>query len=114
MNNKTNQPNNKTKVENNKNTTVFFSFWYFFLCAPLLLYGFFFIGGLNPPNEFVIIGLLGLIPQIFILIKSYKQAHSSIPLSKAYLTLIGGSLLLLFIWSGGCIFTIVLSVKGSP
>lgn len=49
-----------------------------------------------------VVGGLVLIVQAIIFINSYQQARQNLPLSKLYLTLLGGSILIGFIWAGGC------------
>jgi hypothetical protein len=49
-----------------------------------------------------VIGGLVLIAQLIIQLKSFKQARQAMPLSEPFLTLIGGSILIGFIWAGGC------------
>ncbi len=49
-----------------------------------------------------IIGLLVLIAQITVFVLSYKQMKQGLPLSKPYLTFIGGSIVIGFVWAGGC------------
>jgi len=49
-----------------------------------------------------VIGALVLIAQIIVVVRSFKQARQDISISEPYLTLIGGSILIAFIWAGGC------------
>ena len=49
------------------------------------------------------VGFLVFIAQIAVFVMSYKQMKQDLPLSKPFLTLLGGSILLAFIWAGGCI-----------
>ena len=49
-----------------------------------------------------VIGALVLIAQIIVVVRSFKQARQDISISEAYLTLLGGSIVIAFIWAGGC------------
>ena len=48
------------------------------------------------------IGAAVFIAQIIIMVISFKQKKRGLPLSKPYLTLLGGTILIGFIWAGGC------------
>ena len=49
-----------------------------------------------------VIGVSVFIAQVTVIIRSFLQARGGILLSKAYLTLLGGSLIIGLIWAGGC------------
>ncbi len=52
-----------------------------------------------------LIGVAVLIAQAVVMIFSFKQMKQmkqKLPLSKPYLTLLGGSIIIGFIWAGGC------------
>jgi hypothetical protein len=49
-----------------------------------------------------IIGAAVFIAQITVMVISFKQMKKKLPLSKPYLTLLGGTIIIGFIWAGGC------------
>lgn len=49
-----------------------------------------------------IIGAAVFIAQIAVIVISFKQMKKKLPLSKPYLTLLGGTIIIGFIWAGGC------------
>ena len=49
-----------------------------------------------------IIGAAVFIAQIAVMVISFKQIKKKSPLSKPYLTLLGGTIIIGFIWAGGC------------
>jgi len=49
-----------------------------------------------------IIGAAVFIAQIVVMVISFKQIKKKLPLSKSYLTLLGGTIIVGFIWAGGC------------
>lgn len=49
-----------------------------------------------------IIGAGVLVAQVAVMIISFKQKKQKLPLSKPYLTLLGGTIIIGFIWAGGC------------
>ncbi len=49
-----------------------------------------------------VVGLFVFVAQIFLFIKSYRQMKQREPLSRAFLTLLGGTILVALIWAGGC------------
>ena len=49
-----------------------------------------------------IIGAAVFIAQIAVMVISFKQMKKKLPLSRAYLTLLGGTIIVGFIWVGGC------------
>lgn len=49
-----------------------------------------------------VVGFLVIIAQITLFTVSYKQMKKKLPLSKAYLTLLGGTIIIASIWLGGC------------
>lgn len=87
---------------------VFWIVWVFLLTLiPLYIFTFLFeiaavkavnIGSILSP----VIGALVVMAQMIVFVKSFKQARRDIPISASYLTLIGGSILIVFIWAGGC------------
>ena len=48
------------------------------------------------------IGAGVFIAQIVVMVKSFQQKKQNLPLSKSYLTLLGGSIVIGLIWAGGC------------
>jgi hypothetical protein len=87
---------------------IFWILWVLLLVLiPLYLFTFSFeisavklekIGSILSP----IIGGLVLIAQFLVIIRSFKQARGNLPISEAFLTLLGGSILIGFFWQGGC------------
>ncbi len=95
----------------NKPEYMRFIFWFFWVLLMVLIPFYLFtfliemdavkaekIGSIISP----IIGGLVIIAQIFVFVKSFKQAKQKLPLSTSFLTLLGGSILIAFIWAGGC------------
>jgi len=88
---------------------VFWIFWVLLMVVmPFYLFTFLFaigaveaekIGSIIPP----VIGGLVIIAQIFVFVKSLKQAKQKLPLSTPFLTLLGGTILVALIWAGGCV-----------
>ena len=49
-----------------------------------------------------VVGVLVLVAQIAVQVMSFKQMKQKLPLSKSYLTLLGGTIIIIFVWAGGC------------
>ena len=95
----------------NKNIFTVIIFWivWVFLLTLIPLYLFTFLIEIDAVNAIKIgsilspvIGALVLIAQIIVFVRSFKQVRQDLPISMSYLTLIGGSILIVFIWAGGC------------
>ena len=101
-----------TEADNNQYTNLAsVIFWLVWIAALLFLpfYGFTFlfeVGSVTPSKQSSmfspIIGGVVFILQIVIMIFAVKAYQSRQPLSKLYLILLGGSVLNLFVWAGGC------------
>jgi hypothetical protein len=52
-----------------------------------------------------VIGAAVFIAQVWVMVTSFKQIKRKLPLSKPYLTLLGGTIIIGFIWAGGCVIT---------
>ncbi len=86
-------------------------FWLLWIAALLIipLYGFFLVVELSTIKAThslsylsPVIGVAALIAQIVISTRSFQQAKQVNLLSKAYLTLLGGTLIVALISAGGC------------
>jgi len=86
-------------------------FWILWVLAFVLfpLYGFTFLFELegikkdgNGNQIAPIIGVAVFIAQIAVMVISSRQMGQEQPLSKPYLTLLGGTIIIGFIWAGGC------------
>lgn len=49
-----------------------------------------------------VVGLVVLLSQLAIAVISFKQMKQKLPLSKPYLTLFGGSIIIGLVWASGC------------
>jgi uncharacterized membrane protein YhaH (DUF805 family) len=89
--------------------TVFF--WILWVLGLVLLpfyaFTFFFEAGVVKEGNLgsqisPIVGLVVLLSQLAITVISFKQIRQKLPLSKPYLTLLGGSIIIGLVWAGGC------------
>jgi len=101
--------NNQSKQELNKfGHVIFWLLWTLsFVIFPFYLFTFLFEidkvkPGITSSYFSPVIGALVLILQITIVVISFQQMKQGITLSKPYLTLLGGTILVGFIWAGGC------------
>ncbi|MCF6190678.1 MAG: hypothetical protein L3J51_09370 [Cocleimonas sp.] len=87
-------------------------FWILWVLAFVIfpLYGFTFLFEINVMKSddigsqiAPIIGAAVFIAQIAVMVISFKQMKKKLPLSKPYLTLLGGTIIIGFIWVGGCV-----------
>ena len=86
-------------------------FWLLWVAALVLLplYGFTLAFDVNVMREgnlgsqiSPVIGIAVFIAQIIVMVKSFKQKKQDLPLSKPYLTLLGGTIIIALMWVGGC------------
>ncbi len=100
-----NQPD-QTEVSG---ATVFFWLLWILALALFPFYGFTFFFEASVVKEgnlgsqiSPIIGAAVFVAQIIVMVKSFNQKKQNLPLSKPYLTLLGGSIIIGLIWAGGC------------
>ena len=98
----------QTPIKTDSGTYFFWLLWILAL-ALLPFYGltFFFEAGVMKDDNLgskisPVIGLLVLFAQLAITIISYRQKRSDAPLSRPYLTLLGGTIIIGLVWAGGC------------
>ncbi len=88
---------------------IFWILWALLMVTlPFYLFTFLFsIGAVEAENIRSIIppviGGLVIIAQIFVFVKSLKQAKQKLPLSTPFLTLLVGTILVALVWAGGCV-----------
>lgn len=99
---------------NSKSKSITFSQIIFWLLWGILLliipiYGFTFLFELEAARSnnalsylSPIIGVVVFFAQLLVLVRSFQQGKKAMPLSKAYLTLLGGTVIVALIWAGGC------------
>ena len=102
-------PNNQQEKTGPNGGKVFF--WFLWVLAlvlfPFYAFTFLFEADVVKSNDIgsqisPIIGMAVLIAQGLIMVISFKQMKRNSPLSKPYLTLLGGTIIIGFIWAGGC------------
>jgi hypothetical protein len=95
----------------NKTSALVIFFWLFWGILLLLIpiYGFTLVFELDKVKaghtlSFLspVVGLLVFFAQIFIFILSFKQMKNTHAVSRAYLILLGGTIIVGLIWAGGC------------
>lgn len=101
--------NNQAKQEVNElGHALFWLLWTVaLLIIPIYFFTFAFeVEAVKNNNTFSyfspIIGFIVLILQITLSVISYKQMKQKISLSRPFLTLLGGTILIGFVWFGGC------------
>ena len=101
--------NQQDQTETSVGKILFWLLWVLALVLfPFYGFTFFFEVGAVKSNNIgsqisPIIGAVVFIAQIAVMVISFKQMNTELPISKPYLTLLGGTIIILFIWFGGCV-----------